>query len=142
MRKRQTDGVVATDLIVRPALSGRLLMSGLVLLPIVFIAGNPDLAVVGVAATLIIAFFAIQLWRLHVYADANVVAFRGGPYQREVRRAQIAAIAVSSPLPLNVAFLGADGNVLLNVPIGATLPRRELIKLSEYLQVPLRAMHD
>src|SRR6266851_362398 len=78
MRKRQTDGVVATDLIVRLALSGRLLMSGLVLLPIVFIAGNPDLAVVGVAATLIIAFFAIQLWRLHVYADANVVALRGG----------------------------------------------------------------
>jgi len=114
-------------------------MSGLTLLPIVFIAGNPDLAVVGVAATLIIAFFAIQLWRLHVYADAKVVAFRGGPNQREVRRAQIAAIAVSSPLPLNVAFLGADGNVLLNVPIGATLPRRELIKLSEYLQVPLRA---
>src|SRR5207247_11312198 len=95
-------------LTVRPALSGRLLMSALAILPIAFIVANPDLAIVDVCAALIIAFFAIQLWRLHIYADTDVVAFRGGLNPQEVRRVEIAAIAFSTPLQLNVAFLRAD----------------------------------
>ncbi len=134
----QSGWVAENVLTVRPALSGRLLMSALAILPIVSIVANPDLAIVDVGVAVIIAFFAVALWRLHIYADTDVVAFRGGLNPQEVRRAQIAAIAFSTPLPLNVAFLGADGNVLLNVPIGATLPRGELVKLSAYLQVPLR----
>lgn len=64
------------------------------------------------------------------------MAFRGGMNPCEVRRSGIASFAFSTPLPLHVAFLGVDGGVLLDVPIGATLPRKDLVKLSEFLQVP------
>ena len=97
----------------------------------------PALAVVDIAVAVLLALLAIAVWRLHIYADAKVIGLRGGLRPRHVNRDQVTAIAISTPLPLNVAFVGPGGQVVLNVPMGATIPRRELVKLSDYLHVPL-----
>src|SRR5713226_9438600 len=75
---KQSGWVAEKVLTVRPALSGRLLMSALAILPIVSIVVNPDLAIVDVGVAVIIAFLAIALWRLHIYPNTDVVSCRGG----------------------------------------------------------------
>ncbi len=84
--------------------------------------------------------FAIYLWRLHIYADENIVAYRGGARSFEITRSEIAEMAFSTPLPLHCAFLDVDGRSLLDVPIAAVLPRRRLLQLAEYLQVSVRGI--
>jgi hypothetical protein len=125
---------------VRPALSGRLLVSALAIAPIGDLLINPNQIAADIVVSVVCAFFAIYLWRLHIYADADVVAYRGGARSFEAKRTDIVAMALSRPLPLNCAFLGANDAVLLSVPIAGVLPRRDLLRLAQYLHVPVRGV--
>ena len=86
---------------------------------------------------LLLGLVAVFLWRQHIYANAEIVPYRGGVRPLDTARAAIAAIAFSRPLPFHCAFLGPDDRVLLDVPIAFLLPRRELISLAKYLNVPV-----
>jgi len=117
-----------------------LLVSALAIAPIADMLIDRRQIATDVVVSVVCAFIAIYLWRLHIYADADVVAYRGGARSFEAKRTDIVAMALSTPLPLNCAFLGANDAVLISVPIAAVLPRRDLLKLAQYLQVPVRGV--
>lgn len=136
----EANGISEAVLIVRPALSGRLLVSALAIAPIADLLINPHQIAADIVVSAVCTFVAIYLWRLHIYADADVVAYRGGTRSFEAKRTDIVAMALSRPLPLNFAFLGANDEVLISVPIAVLLPRRDLLRLAQYLHVPVRGV--
>ena len=123
--------------IIRPALSGRVLLSLLPVWPAIDLFRTPQQRLVDLFLVVSLSFFAIYLWRLHLYADKIVVSYRGGLRSFDARTSEIAAMAFSSPVPANLSFLAVDGSPLLKVPIAMTLPARQLMELADYLNIPV-----
>ena len=136
-RRRSGDRVTDAGrlFVLRPPLSGRLLVTGFIIWPIFEFWKSPDIWAWNLATALFIAFLSISLWRIHVYCDDTTVAFRPGRGSRNIRRDAVAAVALSPATIGGFAFLDSSGSILLSVP--GAWRSRDVRRMTEWLGVPV-----
>jgi len=111
-------------------------MAALLVWPLLELWFAPDLRPWFIGIGLFLALLTILIWRIHIYCDDTIVAFRPGRGSRNIRRDTVAAITLSQFPASGCAFLDSSGSVLLTVP-GGVWRTRDLRQMADWLEVPI-----
>jgi len=122
--------------VLRPPLSGRLLVTSLILWPMLEFWKAPDLTLWFIVITLFLGILSISLWRVHIYCDDSTVAFRPGRGSRNIDRGAVVAVSLGHAATGGFAFLDSSGSALLSVPGGCWRPR-DVRRMTDWLGVPV-----
>ena len=123
-------------LVVRPPISGRVVVTALIIWPVLELWKAPELTPWFILIGLFLLLMSFSLWSVRIHCDDTTVEYYSGRGSRSIRRDSVAAVALGVGPIGGCAFLGSDGLVLLTVP-GGVWRRRDLVRMVGWLEVPI-----